>query len=217
MAIAIKGDQRPGKTKGELRQLRLAGRIPGVVYGKQLQAPIALSVEERELSALLRTTPNAVLELDIPAHGKQTVMIADVQRDPLYQTLLHIDFQGINMNEKVRANVRIEATGDSSGVREGGILQTILHEVEVQCLPGDIPDALEADVSSLGIGENLLIQDLVLPKGIEVVAEPTSVVLTVLAPQKELTEEEKEAQDVESMEAESRSDHAQHKEISTST
>jgi large subunit ribosomal protein L25 len=72
-------------------------------------------------------------------------------------------------------------------------------------------------VSSLGIGENLLIQDLVLPKGIEVVAEPTSVVLTVLAPQKELTEEEKEAQDVESMEAESRSDHAQHKEISTST
>lgn len=216
MAIAIKGDQRPGKTKGELRQLRLSGRIPGVVYGKQLKAPIALSVEERELSALLRSTPNAVLELDISAHGKQTVMIADVQRDPLNQTLLHIDFQGISMNEKVRANVRIEATGDSVGVREGGILQTILHEVEVLCLPGDIPDALAADVSALGIGENLLVQDLVLPKGIEVTVEPSSVVLTVLAPQKELTEEEKEAQDVESMEAESRSDHAQHEEISTS-
>lgn len=217
MAIAIKGNERTGKTKGELRQLRLSGRIPGIVYGRQLKTPISLSVGERELSALLRSNPNAVLELDIPSSGKHTVMISDVQRDPLYQVLLHVDFQGINMNEEVRANVRIEAAGDSVGIREGGILQVIMHEVEVQCLPGDIPEVIEADISALAIGESLLVQDLALPKGVVITAEPSAVLVTVLAPQKELTEDEQEAQDVESKEAESRSDHAQHEEISTST
>ncbi|RJE83558.1 50S ribosomal protein L25 [Paenibacillus sp. 1011MAR3C5] len=217
MAIAIQAEQRTGATKGDLRQLRISGQVPGVVYGKQLQSSAAISISEKELSTLLRSHPNAVLELNLPESGVHSVMVADVQRDSLSQKLLHVDFHQINMNENVRANVRIDATGDSAGVREGGILSVILHELEVQCLPGDIPDVIEVDVSGLGIGDSILVSDLSLPKGVEAKSDSQLLIVTVLAPQKELSEEEKEAQDVEAQEAESRSDNAVHEEISTSS
>ncbi|RJX36777.1 50S ribosomal protein L25/general stress protein Ctc [Paenibacillus pinisoli] len=217
MAIAIKAEQRAGVTKGDLRQLRMSGQVPGVVYGKKLQSSAAVSVSEKELSSLLRSNPNAVLELTVPESGVHSVMVADVQRDSLSHKLLHVDFHQINMDEEVRASVRIDATGDSTGVREGGILSVILHELEVQCLPGNIPDAIEVDVSELGIGDSILVSDLKLPQGVEAKSDSQLVIVTVLAPQKELSEEEKEAQDVEAQEAESRSDNAVHEEISTST
>lgn len=217
MAIAMKADERAVKTKGDLRQLRAGGMVPGTVYGKLLSASSAISVREKDLKSLLRTQPNAVLELEVPGQGKHSVMVADVQRDSLSGGILHVDFHQINMNEVVRANVRIEHMGDSAGVREGGVLSVVLHELEVQCLPGDIPESVEVDISSLGIGESLQVKDIKLPQGVEASSDAELVVLTVLAPQKELTEEESEAQDVASEEAESRSDHAQHEEISTST
>lgn len=209
MAIAMKADQRKASTKGELRTLRMQGKIPGIVYGKQLSAAELVTVDEKELSGLLRSHPNAVLELDIPLQGKHSVMISDVQRDSLNRQVIHVDFHQINMNEEVRASVRVETAGDSAGVREGGILQLILHELEVQCLPGSIPDAIEVDVSALGVGESLLVRDLRLPQGVEAKTEPDMVVATILAPQKELTEEEREAREVETIEAESRSKEAQ--------
>ncbi|MHA6481557.1 50S ribosomal protein L25 [Paenibacillus sp. strain BS8-2] len=217
MAIAMKADERSVKTKGDLRKLRAGGMVPGTVYGRQLSGAASVVVMEKELKALLRSHPNAVLELEVPGQGQHSVMVADVQRDSLNGTLIHVDFHQINMNEAVRANVRIDHVGDSTGVREGGILSMVLHELEVQCLPGEIPEQVIVDISALGIGESLQVKDLSLPQGVEAKSDPELVVLTVLAPQKELTEEEAEAQDVESKEAESRSDHAQHEEISTST
>lgn len=209
MAIAMNADQRTGTTKGELRQLRLQGKIPGVIYGKQITDSAQVIVDGKELQALLRSHPNAVLEINIPSHGKTSVMISEIQRDSLSRQVLHVDFHQINMNENVRANVRFHTEGDSQGVREGGILQLILHELEVQCLPGNIPDAITIDISSLEIGGSLLVSDLQLPKGVEVLADPEQVVVTILAPQKELTEEEAENAAVEAIEAESRSKEAQ--------
>lgn len=217
MAIAMRVEPRTQATKGDLRKLRQSGKVPGVIYGKQLAAPATVSVSEKELAALLRTHPNAVLELDIPASGVQSVMVSDVQRDSLNSRLLHVDFHQINMNEKVRANVRIDIAGDSAGVREGGILSLVLHELEVQCLPGDIPEVLEVDVSELGIGESLTVGQLKLPSGVEAKSDEELVVVTVLAPQKERSEEEAEALEVEMHEADSRSDEAKHNEIATST
>ncbi|MFD0591101.1 50S ribosomal protein L25 [Paenibacillus sp. GCM10027627] len=216
MAIAMKADERSNVTKGELRILRQNGQVPGVVYGRQLSNAAKVSVNEKELSALLRSHPNAVLELNVPAAGVQSVMVADVQRDSLNHKLLHVDFHQINLNEEVKANVRIDTVGDSTGVREGGILSVILHELEVQCLPGDIPESISVEIGNLGIGESLTVADLQLPEGVAAKSDSELVVVTVLAPQKELSEEEKEAQDVELHEAKSRSDHAVHEEISTS-
>lgn len=217
MANAIRVEPRMQATKGDLRKLRQNGKVPGVIYGKQLPAPAPVSVSEKELAALLRSHPNAVLELDVPSVGVQSVMVSDVQRDSIHNNLLHVDFHQINMNEKVWVNIRVETTGDSTGVREGGILSLILHELEVQCLPGDIPESIKVDVSQLGIGESFTVGELKLPNGVEAKSEAELVVVTVLAPQKELSEEEAEAQDVEAHEADSRSDEAKHNEIATST
>lgn len=217
MAIAMKVEQRTGATKGDLRKLRMSGQVPGVVYGKKLQSAAQVSVNEKDLSALLRSHPNAILDLEVPVAGKHSVMVSDVQRDSLTGKLLHVDFHQINMNEAVKANVRIEAVGDSMGVREGGIISLILHELEVQCLPGDIPEIVEVDVSELEIGSSLTVADLLLPQGVEAKSDPQLVVVTVLAPQKELSEAEAEAQEVELHEAESRSEEAKHEEIATST
>lgn len=208
MAIAMNAEQRMGTTKGELRQLRLEGKIPGVIYGKQLSDAAQVTVDAKELQSLLRSHPNAVLEINIPSHGKTSVMISEIQRDSLNRNVLHVDFHQINMNENVRANVRIHAEGDSEGVREGGVLQLIMHEVEVQCLPGSIPEAVTVDISSLAMGESILVSDLSLPKGVESSADPEQVVLTILSPQKDLTEEEAEDAAVELAEAESRSSEA---------
>ncbi|NIK80081.1 large subunit ribosomal protein L25 [Paenibacillus castaneae] len=208
MAIAMKADQRSMSTKGELRQLRLQGKIPGVIYGKKLNEAAPVTVDGKELQALLRSHPNAVLEINIPSLGKQSVMVSEVQRDSLNHKVLHVDFHQINMNENVRANVRINVEGDSEGIREGGVLQVVLHELEVLCLPNNIPDAVTVNITSLGVGESLLIGDLKLPEGVERVAEPEQVVLTILAPQKELSEEESEDAAVELAEAEARSKEA---------
>lgn len=209
MAIAMNADQRTVTTKGELRQLRLQGKIPGVIYGKQFTVAAQVTVDDKELQALLRSHPNAVLEINIPTHGKTSVMISEIQRDSLTRQVLHVDFHQINMNENVRASVRIQADGDSQGVKEGGILQVILHDLEVQCLPGNIPDAVSIDISALAVGESLLVSDLKLPEGVETFVDPEQVVVTILAPQKALSEEEAEDAAVELAEAESRSKEAQ--------
>ncbi|MFD0962131.1 50S ribosomal protein L25 [Paenibacillus chungangensis] len=217
MTIVMKAESRIGKKQSQLRQLRREGKIPGVVYGKGLDGAVNISVEEKEMNALMRSNPNAVLQLDVPESGQHAVMVAELQRHTLSGMPLHVDFHRINMNEEVRANVPIYAEGESNGIREGGILQIILHELEVQCLPAAIPESIHADMSQLELGDSLLVKDLRLPAGVEVRSEPDSVVLTILTPQKELSEEEKVAQDAELAEAEERSTEANHEEIATST
>jgi len=193
MAITIQVEQRNRTSKGDLRKLRTEGQIPAVVYGKQLKEAQVISVSEKQIANLLRTHPNAVISLDIPGVGKQSVMITDVQRDALNGHMQHIDFHQINMNERVRTHVRIDVTGESFGVREGGIQQVILHELEIQCLPADIPELISADITNLVIGDSLYVSDLYLPEGIEAKTDADAVVVTILAPQKEEEAEEDEA------------------------
>ena len=217
MAMAMKAEERVPKRKSDLRLLRQNGRIPGVVYGKDRGSSSPVSVSEKDLSAMLRSHPNAVLELEVANSGKQSVMVADIQRNSLNHQLLHVDFHQVNMNEKVKAHIRIDALGDAIGVREGGVLQIIMHDMEVECLPGSIPDTVSVDISKLAIGDSLHVSDIKLPDGVEAKSDANQIVVTVLAPQKEISEEEKEAQDVAEVEAEARSDEANHDEMSTSS
>ncbi|SFT28590.1 50S ribosomal protein L25 [Paenibacillus sp. BC26] len=209
MAIPFRAEARTTATQGQLRQMRLQGNIPGVVYGTKLSKSISISVNEKELAHLLRSHPHALLELDIPGEGKQPVMLTQVQREPLTRELLHIDFHQVNMNESIKTPVRLEMVGDSTGVREGGILQAMLHELEVHCLPDRIPEVIEVNVSSLGIGENLLVSDLQLPSGVTTKVDADQVIVTILAPQKDLTAEEAEDAAVETKEAEQRAHEAE--------
>ena len=213
MSIAMNVVQRACSTKGELRLLRQEGKVPGVIYGKQLGTPVPIMVELKELEALLRTQPNAVLDMDIASIGKHSAMVSEVQRDSLSRQLLHVDFRQINMNETVKTQVRFELEGEAGGVKEGGILQMVLHDIEVQCLPTNIPESIVVDISALAVGESVLVRDLIMPQGVEVKSDPELVVLTILAPQKELSEEAEAELNEETAEAESRSQEARLEEV----
>jgi large subunit ribosomal protein L25 len=189
----MKAEERLIQSKGDLRKLREQGKVPGVVYGKKIDKPTAVAVPEKELQQMLRSHPHAIVEMEVPSAGKQPVMMTSVQRDPLTRHLIHIDFHQINMDEEVKTAVRLDVAGEAPGVKEGGILQVMLHELEVHCLPRDIPESIEVDISGLQVGENILLSDVKLPSGVETKVEGSQVLVTVLAPQKDVVEDEPES------------------------
>ncbi|MFC5470405.1 50S ribosomal protein L25 [Cohnella suwonensis] len=209
MTATLQAQAREATTKGELRRIRDAGRIPGVVYGKGLSSPASIEVDAKELASLLRGHSHAVLEMDVPGSGVQPVMLSDLQRDPISRKVLHIDFHRIDMNEKISTVARVDVFGVSPGEKEGGMLQLILHEVEIECYPKDIPEVIKIDVGSLELGEHLTVADLKLPEEVEATQDPDTVVIAVLAPQKERSEDELEAMADEAEEDRKHSEAAQ--------
>ena len=182
MMPSIRAEERTTRTKGELRRLRDQGKVPGNLYGNRVGSTL-IAVDERELLALLRHHPNAVLDLEISGADAKPVMVAGVQRDPLTRHILHIDLREIDLNRPVRAHAPLEPVGESKVEREGGIVQMLLHELEIECLPADIPEGIPVDVSGLRLGDSLTVRDLQVPQGVTVRTDPSLVVVTVLAPQ----------------------------------
>jgi large subunit ribosomal protein L25 len=189
MSVTLKAEARTGKTKSEIKQLRDNGKIPGVVNGKNIGTS-TIAIDQKELLLLLRNHPHAIIEMELPDGMKQPVMIHEVQRDQLSRQVLHIDFHQINMNEPVRTSVTLEFVGEAAGTKEGGVLQIQHHELEIRCLPEQIPDTIAVDISHLKVGENLIASDIKVPEGIEVKTDPSEVIVIVLAPQREVEEEE---------------------------
>ncbi|MCZ8523707.1 MULTISPECIES: 50S ribosomal protein L25 [Paenibacillus] len=187
MPTTLKAEARTISTKGERNQLRAQGKVPGVVYGKKV-TQTSIAIDQKELIALLKTNPHAIIDMELPQFGKQPVMINEIQRDQLSRKVLHVDFHQINMDEPVTTTVRIEFTGEPQGVSEGGILQIQRHEIEIRCLPRDIPASLEIDISALNVGENKVVSELQLPEGIELKTDENDVIATILTPQKEAEE-----------------------------
>jgi large subunit ribosomal protein L25 len=186
MTVSLKAESREEATKSDIKQLRVKGRIPAVVYGNKVVAT-AITVDQKELLALLRQNPHAIIDLEMPnGSGKQPVMINEIQRDQLKrERLLHIDFHQINMDEPVKTTVSLEFIGEAEGAKEGGIVQIQMHELEIRCLPSQIPSSIKVDISNVGLGGNLLVNQLSIPAGIEVKSESNDLILTVLSPQKE--------------------------------
>ncbi|MDR6885144.1 50S ribosomal protein L25 [Bacillus sp. 3255] len=188
MAMSLKAEARKETTKFDIKQLRVKGKVPAVVYGKKVASTV-ITVDQKDLMALLRKNPHAIIDLDMPDGGKQPVMINEIQRSPLSRELLHVDFHQINMDEPVKTVVTLDFVGDAIGAKEGGILQIQLHELEIRCLPNQIPASITVDISKVGIGENMLVSELTVPGNVEVKSDPNELVLTILAPQKEAPED----------------------------
>ena len=147
--------------KNEARRLRASGRVPAVVYGAKKDS-IAVSVDPKQISKILRSESghNTIFDLDIGVEQTKA-MIVDWHYEPLKGKLLHIDLKRIAMDEKIRVKVPIHLTGEALGVKQqGGILDQVLREVEVECLPADIPSSLSADVTQLAFGQVLRVSDL---------------------------------------------------------
>lgn len=181
-------------TKSELKGMRSSGRVPAVVYGKKI-GNVPITVEEKELTALLRSH-HGVITMEVPGQGSYPVMVGGLERHKVNRNVLHIDFHQINMNEPLQAKVAIEFQGDSPGVKEGGVLTALLHEVEIRCLPDKLPAELKVDISTLGTGDSIVAGDLSLPPEVELKTDPHAVIVTILIPQKagdERADDDKEA------------------------
>lgn len=147
--------------KNEARRVRAAGRVPGVLYGEK-KATVAVTLDPKQINRILHSESghNTIFDLQV-GNEKAKVMIVDWQHDPMHGKLLHIDLKRIAMDEKIRVQVPIHLTGEAEGVKQqGGILDQVLREVEVECLPGDIPSHIDADITHLVFGTVLRVSDL---------------------------------------------------------
>jgi large subunit ribosomal protein L25 len=178
--------KRNGVGKGAARKIRREGFIPAVLYGREME-PISLTVNPIDLKKALSTEAgeNTLLELHVKGNGEEITKIAllrDVQYDNLTSQPIHFDFQEILMKELITVKVPVEIVGKAPGIQEGGILEEILREIEVECLPASIPNVIEIDVSQLGIGDSIHIGDLTLPEGVTVLHDPDETIITILSP-----------------------------------
>jgi large subunit ribosomal protein L25 len=167
--------------KNANRRLRLAGKVAGVVYGLDLP-PQKVQLERRSIVTMLRegATENSIFLLHMTGSDDHHTMIRELQVDPIDRRILHIDFQRIDLTERVTVRVAVELVGVPEGVKnEGGLLDFVTREIEVECLPTEIPDKLTLDVSALHVGQHSEAKDLVLPEGVTLVEEPNRVVVSV--------------------------------------
>jgi len=193
--FSVEAEAREGFGKNVARRLRQSGRIPAVVYGGGGPS-IPLAVDPRAIVRVLRSGAghNAIFTLEVPGKAPARVMLREWQWDPVRGGLLHVDMVRIARDTKLRVRVPIQMTGEPQGVKvQGGILEFILREVEVECLPDDIPEHITIDVTDLLIGRNLRVSDLPVDEKVKVLAEPARVVAHVLAPK---TEEAPAAEEV---------------------
>ena len=170
--------------KGAARSLRREGRVPAVVYG-HAREPRSLAVSARDLGKLLSHISAASTVVELTLDGATTkTLIREIQRHPFRKhEILHVDFQELVAGEKVSVMIPLVYVGTSTGVREGGgILDQIMHEVELLCDPSNIPNHVDVDVSPLAIGHSLHVSDLKLPEGVEVLDDPERTVCVVAAP-----------------------------------
>ena len=194
MADNVDLQARPREERGKnaARRLRASGMLPAVLYGDGDGVSTALAVPDRVVDYTLQHIgDNALYDIDLGAGGS-TARIVDVQRDPVSGRLLHVDFAPVDMQRRIEVTVPLHVVGEAPGTEEGGVLQQVAYEVQIETLPGDIPQELTLDVSSLGMNENLTLADLSLPEGITLVSDPEEVAAIITAPS-EITEEELEA------------------------
>ncbi len=194
--VELKASIREEKGGRNPKRLRKHDIIPGIVYGRHTE-PLSVKVERGALEHALHTSAgeNVVINLNFDdKKNKQetTVIVKDIQHDVITDKINHVDFHVISLTEKVIVKVHIHPKGEAEGVKEGGILDVIHHEVEIKCLPTQIPSRIDVNISGLKINDSLHIKDLVLPEGVECLEDPESVLLVILAPkvEEEVTEAE---------------------------
>ncbi|MGI9860993.1 50S ribosomal protein L25/general stress protein Ctc [Moorella naiadis] len=182
-AQTLKVDLRPQAGKQSARRLRRQGKLPGVLYGKKA-GNLAVVIPGRELEHILaKEGGNALLKLKIAAEGQEkefAAVIREVQRHPIKGNLTHVDFYQVSLEDKLKATVPVVLEGEARGVKEGGILQHGAREIEVESLPGDLPENIVVDISNLDVGEHLTVGDIKVPAGVKVLADPDTIVALVV-------------------------------------
>ena len=175
---------RQGIGKGNAKRLRRAGQVPAILYGGA--APVNVAVAPRDIYRLIHGHEGSTQLLSVAFEGtsdSRMAIIRALQYDPVSENLIHVDLQEVAMDRAIQVSVAVHHVGEAVGVKETfGILEMILREIQVSCLPGNIPDVLEADVSNLRIGDVLTVKDLKAPEGVRILNDANQAVATVAPP-----------------------------------
>lgn len=193
--VTLKADVRTSRGKKVAKRLRNEGQLPAVVYGEN-DAPIACSVDQRTLADLLHSHGrNAIITLEAGDQSQSTI-VKDIQQHPLRGDILHVDFHRIDLTRKIVVEVPVETVGTPVGVRnDGGILEHMLYDLEIECLPTDIPEQITIDVSELGVGDSLHVSDINLDNdALTIITDGDRTVFAVAAPTVVAVDEEEEGE-----------------------
>jgi large subunit ribosomal protein L25 len=184
--IVVSAQKRGETGKNVNRRLRVAGHIPGVVYGRKTD-PVSVFVSPKEIGAILRSAAGENTLFDLELDGsRRKVILKEWQVEPVKGRLLHADFYEVALDQLLQVNVHVEVTGVPVGVKvQGGILDFVTRELEIECLPTDIPDRIVVDVSELELGKHLRVSDLKIADNLKMLTEPDVVIVHVVAPRAE--------------------------------
>lgn len=181
--ITLNANTRKTIRKSDNKNLRRNGRVPGVYYAKN-QEPVAIEVGETSLFPLVYTSETHMVNLQIGDQSGLTCVLKDIQFDPVTDKIVHFDLQGVSTSEKMSIEVPVVVTGQAAGIKQGGILQVLIHKLEVECYPKDMPEHIEIDVTSLNLNESIHVSDLKY-ENIDILNAEDAVVVSIVPPKAE--------------------------------
>jgi large subunit ribosomal protein L25 len=200
MEVKLKGEKRDGAGKGVARKVRAVGKVPAILYGGGID-PLTLTVESGDLWHALHTDAGSNVLIDLAVDGqKYLTMPREVQRDIVRGSILHVDFLRIRKDVAIQVDVPVHLTGESTGVKQGGVVEHHLWELRVECLPTEVPESIVADISKLDIGDALYLRDLRIPGNVTVLTPEDEIIVSVVPPpvlklEEEVPEEEAAAEE----------------------
>ena len=184
-------EKRDSTKKSDLKKYRKDGKIPGVYYSHDSKESINFLVSQSEINMALKSDAN-IFAINVGGENKN-VLFKSVQYHPVTEQMIHIDLYGVNMKKAVTVKVPLEMTGDAVGVREeGGILNQVSQDIEIKCLPMDIPNIIEVDISNLSIGDTILSSQISLGDELELISAEDMLIVSVTLPMKEVEPEVEE-------------------------
>jgi len=184
--VELKAKVRESVGKSQAKKVRALGAIPANVYGSGSK-PVSIQVNTKEFQSVIHTGAggNVLILLKIEGGKDQNVLIKEIQVDPVSEKINHVDFNVISLTKKIHAKVAIHEKGEPAGLKEGGVVDHTHREIEVECLPTQIPERIDVNIEALNINDAIQVKDLVLPEGVKCLLDPDEVILKVLPPQKE--------------------------------
>lgn len=179
----LQATTRDASGNGPARRVRATGGVPATVYGLGGDAQ-SIIVDAHDLDLILHSPSgsNSVVTLKVDGGADQLALCREIQRHPVKQTLVHVDFIRVRADVAVQADVPLELTGEPEGVRNGGLLEQLHFSVAISARPGNIPDSIQHDITELGLGEQLHARDLAIPRGVELLLDGDELVAQVSAP-----------------------------------
>ena len=174
-----------------VRRMRETGTLPGVVYGSEKE-PVSVEVGLHDFEQILHhhTSESLLIDIELEGEGKVAVLVKEVQHHPVTSDLLHIDLMRVQANKPIAVDIALEITGEAAGVKAGGIVDQVMHSINVECLPADLVERFEVDVTELEIGDSVKVSDLKISGKYKILVDEEAIVAAVHGPQAEEEEPE---------------------------